>query len=223
MAFSTDRYDYRYDCCKGPLPGPGGRGGGRPERVLSAAARAVAEQRELRRLDLALHHDLRLDEDQQHLLVLRRRAVGEQALEEGDLREDRHALLDRNLAGERLAAQQQGAAVGDAHGRADFGDLNFRLLHDAGGNAGVVLYGVGRVVGRRGTLLEGEFRELEQRGELRPQGHGHVLAVGGYGGRNVEQHAALHRRDRGVEDRGARADLCVQVADVRPLRRDQHV
>src|SRR3954447_11102230 len=92
-----------------------------PIVASSPAGRLGADQRELFLLALTLDDDRRLHQDQQHLVVLGHRSVREDALEERDLREDRHTLLTLDLTGERLAAQQQGAAVGDADGRVHTG------------------------------------------------------------------------------------------------------
>src|SRR3954465_12950956 len=72
-----------------------------------------AQQGELLLLDLALDDEGRADQDQQHELVLRGGAVGEEPLEERDLRQNRNAGLQLRLAGDSLTAEQEGAAVWD--------------------------------------------------------------------------------------------------------------
>src|SRR5688572_4467188 len=61
-----------------------------------------AQQRELLLLLLALDHDCRLDQDEQNLLVLGDRAIGEQPLDEWDLGEHRDAGLALDFTREGL-------------------------------------------------------------------------------------------------------------------------
>src|SRR3954471_5480187 len=89
------------------------------------------QERELLLLLLTLDDDGRLDQDQQHVLVLGHRAVGEQPLEERALRQDGRAHLLLDLAGRGLTAQEQRAAVREGDRGANLGQLDFRLPDEA--------------------------------------------------------------------------------------------
>src|SRR3954462_7337271 len=92
-----------------------------------------AQHRELLLFLLTLDHDRGLHQDQQDLLVLGGRTIREQPLEERDLRQHRNAGFTLDFASERLPAEQQRAAVRNADRRANFGDLQNRLLNRTGG------------------------------------------------------------------------------------------
>src|SRR6185437_10384332 len=98
-----------------------------------SASDMAGEEGELLLFDFALHDDGGADEDEEDLLVLGDRLVGEEAFEEGDFGEDGGSDFAFGLAGDGLAAEQQGAAVGNADGGFDFGDLEFGFLDRAGG------------------------------------------------------------------------------------------
>ena len=82
----------------------------------------VQEAREGPFLFLVLDDDGGLDEDEQSLLFLGLDPVGEEAVEDGELGEDRDAGLDLDLGDETLAAEQEGALVGDGGACGDLGD-----------------------------------------------------------------------------------------------------
>ena len=70
-----------------------------------------------------LDDDGGLDKNQQGTLVFDRGFVGEEAADEGNLGEDGYAGLDLGFADEALAADEEGASVGDADGSSDGGDV----------------------------------------------------------------------------------------------------
>src|SRR4051812_5886591 len=132
----------------------------RPLVIRLLSIRPRRQERELALFLFALDDDGRLDQDEQDLIVLGHAAVGEEALEEGDLAEYGYAGFAFDFAGDALPAEQQGAAVGDRDRGSYFGDLHFGLLNDAGVaerlRRGII------TAGDDGVAADGERHERQQ-------------------------------------------------------------
>src|SRR5438045_2361659 len=73
----------------------------------------TAQQRELFLLGFAFDDDRGFHQDEQNLLVLGHRSIGEQPLEERNLGENRNARFAFDFAADRLSTEQERATIGD--------------------------------------------------------------------------------------------------------------
>ena len=133
--------------------------------------------------------DLGANEDEEGAFVLGVGAVGEEAVEAGDLGEDGDADFDFGFADEFLAADEEGAAVGYADHGIDGGVSDTGQLHEGRTDAaGTGLSALGGAGGGGGKAA-GEGIDAVEAGELGANFHDHIAAVSRDGGFDVEDDA----------------------------------